>query len=61
MNIEVSKDELAVLLDGLAMLPLARSYVLFNRLAGIVNAPPPAPEPPPEPPPESPRGDSDGT
>lgn len=29
---DLSKDEMAILLDGLAALPLARSYNLFQKL-----------------------------
>jgi hypothetical protein len=36
---EFTKDELATLLDGLAALPLARSYNLFNKLLAEHNRP----------------------
>ena len=47
---DLSKEEVAVILDGVAMLPLARSYNVFNKLAQqaqaqgmpIGNQPPPA-------------------
>ena len=48
MNIEVNKDELALILDALAAMPLARTYNLFNRLIQIANPPPvmtPIPDP----------------
>jgi hypothetical protein len=51
MNVELTKDELALLCDGLAALPLVRSYNLFNKLAQLVNqpeAPSPAPPSPPD-------------
>ena len=34
MKIETTPEELALILDGLATLPLARSYNLFTRLMG---------------------------
>lgn len=48
MQIEVNKDELAVILDGLAALPLARSFNVFNKLLAVINQPaPPQPQDPP--------------
>lgn len=38
MQVELSKEELAIVLDGLAALPLARTYNLFNRLLPYLNA-----------------------
>jgi hypothetical protein len=35
MQIELTKDELTIVLDGLAALPLAKSYTVFNKLAAI--------------------------
>jgi hypothetical protein len=39
MNITLTKDEVALVLDALAQLPLARSYNLFNRLAQQLQEP----------------------
>jgi hypothetical protein len=39
LNVELDKNELATVLDGLAALPLARSYNLFNRLAPMMQQP----------------------
>ena len=54
MNVELTKDELALVCDGLASLPLARSYNLFTRLALILNPNPATPDAPkiPDPPSE---------
>lgn len=41
VQLQVSKEELALILDGLSTLPLARSYNLFNKLVGLMS--PPAP------------------
>lgn len=57
MQIELNKDELAVVLDALAAMPLARSYNVFNKLAPLMNPQqpqtgirmPPLPETPPDP------------
>jgi hypothetical protein len=48
MNFELNKDEVAILLDGLAQLPLARAYNLFQRLLPLAQAaaqPQPQPDP----------------
>lgn len=39
MNIELTKDEAALVLDGLAQLPLGRSFNLFNRLLAELQKP----------------------
>lgn len=43
MKVELSKEELGLLLDALAQLPLAKSYTLFQRLLGVMQAPPEEP------------------
>jgi hypothetical protein len=49
MNITLTKDEVALVLDALAALPLQRSYNLFQRLLAQVQAPsgPQQPDPAP--------------
>lgn len=47
MKIELAdKNELATILDGLAALPLARSYNLFTKLYLLLQAPPSTAESP---------------
>lgn len=45
MNIKLSKEEIALILDALSQLPLAKSYNLFMKLLPHVQ---PQPEPAPE-------------
>jgi len=51
MKVALSKEELSLLLDALAQLPLAKSYNLFQRLLGELQAPsgPNQPAPAPDP------------
>jgi hypothetical protein len=50
MNVELSSEELVLVLDGLAALPLSRSYNLFNKMYALTQKPaesipvPPTPE-----------------
>jgi hypothetical protein len=58
MKVELSNEEIPIILDGLANLPLSRAYNLFSRILlqaqheGIIMAPP-KPTVPPEVAPET--------
>lgn len=45
MKIELTKEELALVMDGLSKLPLHQVYQLFNRLWAIYQAPELKPNP----------------
>ena len=46
MTLDLTKDELALILDGLAMLPLRQSYNLFNKIVQEHDKPTTPPTPP---------------
>jgi hypothetical protein len=46
MLVDLTKDELTIVLDGLAALPLAKSYNVFNKLVNIFKEQPEFPPPP---------------
>lgn len=46
MTLDLTKDELALILDGLSMLPLRQSYNLFNKIVQEHDKPITPPTPP---------------